>query len=171
VATLAEYGEMITLRLAAALIMRHEGFRPQAYRDTRGFLTIGYGTNLDAIGAPRQCKAAGLNYDSLRNGGEITEDEASVLMGNAVQYAIDCAGVAVRGFNAMPDNVQLAIVDMVYNMGLSKFGEFHKLIAALESGNWADAAQEMKDSAWFYQVGNRAKDDITLVETAIGVTA
>lgn len=162
---------MITLRLASALIMRHEGFRPQAYRDTRGFLTIGYGTNLDAIGAPRQCKAAGLNYDSLRNGGEITEDEASMLLGGAVQYAIDCSGVAVHGFNAMPDNVQLAIVDMVYNMGLGKFGEFHVTIAALEAHDWQSAALAMANSAWFHQVGKRAADDIKLVESAIGVTA
>ncbi len=162
---------MITLRLAAALIARHEGLRTQAYRDTRGFLTIGYGTNLDSAGAPRQCKAAGVNYDALRNGSEITEGEARTLLGSAVQYAIDCSGVAVHGFNLMPDNVQLAIVDMVYNMGLHKFGEFHKLISALESGNWADAASEMKASAWFYQVGQRAVDDIKLVESAIGVTA
>jgi lysozyme len=31
-----------------AEIKRHEGFRPMAYRDTEGFLTIGYGLNLDA---------------------------------------------------------------------------------------------------------------------------
>ena len=162
---------MITLRLAAALVARHEGFSPQAYRDTRGHLTIGYGTNLDAVGAPRQCKAAGLNYDSLRNGGEITEDEGKELLGNAVQYAMDCAGVAVHGFNSMPDNVQLAIVDMIYGMGLWKFGEHHSIIAALEAHDWTAAVVAMEASAWFYREGQRADDDIALVRSAMGVTA
>lgn len=30
------------------LIRKHEGFRASAYRDTRGYLTIGYGRLIDA---------------------------------------------------------------------------------------------------------------------------
>ena len=44
------------------LIRKHEGFRASAYRDTRGYLTIGYGRLIDA-----------------RRGGGITRDRKSVV--------------------------------------------------------------------------------------------
>jgi len=162
---------MVSLESVCKLIARHEGFRGVAYKDTKGNLTIGYGTNLDGLGAAEQCRLAGVDYESARAGDAITPMQAGYLLKSAATHAMGCARVRVNGFDDMPDNVQLAIVDMIYNMGFSGFSQFRRTIASLEAKDWTAAASEMKQSAWFHQVGQRALDDIALVESANGVSA
>lgn len=163
--------DMVSLEQVTALLVRHEGYRDRAYKDSRGYLTIGYGTNLDAVGAAQQCKAAGVSYAAAIEGDPITREQGQTLLQRAARYAMDCAQVKINGFKNMPTNVQLAVIDQIYNMGLEKFGEFHKEIEALEARNWPGAVAAMTNSAWYHQVGQRARDDIALVESAIGVTA
>jgi lysozyme len=157
---------MVSLDQVTAILAKHEGFRATAYKDTRGFLTIGYGTNLDAVGAQNQCAMAGFNYLAVRDGAPITQSQALSLLQKAARHAMDCASIRVNGYADMPANVQLAVVDMVYNLGFAGFCEFRNMIAALEANKWSDAVQEMRCSAWFHQVGQRALDDISLVESA-----
>lgn len=55
------------------------------------------------------------------------------------------------------DNIRkLVIIDMCFNLGLTKLLKFKKLIAALESKLYTQAADEMMDSRWARQVGVRA---------------
>ena len=157
---------MIDIQKAIALIDKHEGFRAHWYHDTRGFVTIGYGTNLDAAGAIGHCKAAGLDWSALRAGQLITEDQARRLMEEAAQHAVHVALVIVVGLDEMPENVQLVVVDMVYNLGSAGFLEFHDMIAALGRRDWKAAAAAMKASAWYGQVQTRADDDIALMLAA-----
>ena len=45
------------------------------------------------------------------------------------------------GYDAMPDGVKLALLDMIYNLGPGGlFNGFPRLIKAIEAGNWAQAA-------------------------------
>jgi len=162
---------MVSLEAVCKLIARHEGFRGVAYKDTKGNLTIGYGTNLDGLGAAEQCRLAGVDYESARAGDAITPMQAGYLLKSAATHAMGCARVRVNGFDEMPDNVQLAIVDMIYNLGFSGFSAFRKFIAAVEERRWSDAVQEMRCSAWYHQVGQRAIDDMDLVGSACEVSA
>lgn len=162
---------MVSLDQVTALLAKHEGYRATAYKDTRGFLTIGYGTNLDAVGASSQCVLAGVNYGAARAGQPITQPQALLLLQKAARHAMDCANIRVSGFADMPANVQLAVIDMIYNLGFARFSEFHNTIRALEAYDWPGVVAGMKSSAWFHQVGTRATDDIALVESAITVTA
>jgi lysozyme len=162
---------MVSLDRVIATLAKHEGFRPTAYTDTRGFLTIGYGTNLDAVGASMQCQAAGVSFLGCRDGQPITSAAAQVLLQKAARHAMDCATIRVDGFGDMPENVQLAIVDMIYNLGFAGFSEFRNMIKCLEAQDWAGAVRNMRTSSWFHQVGQRALDDIALVESANTVTA
>jgi len=45
---------------------------------------------------------------------------------------------------------------MIFNMGLSRFMLFRKTINAIENKDFAAAADEMLDSRWAEQVGERA---------------
>lgn len=56
---------------------------------------------------------------------------------------------------------QYALIDMCFNLGISRFSRFKKMIAALKEGDYDRAAKEMLDSKWAKQVGQRA---ITLSE-------
>jgi lysozyme len=148
------------------LITRHEGRRASVYKDTEGNLTIGCGFNLDADNASAICSMFGLNWRNLRNGSaSLTDDQIDEIFEYQVNKAIGGALTLLPNFQNMPDQAQAVVVDQIFNLGLAGFSEFHLEIAALKAGDWAEAAAQMKDSDWYDQVPNRAKDDIALLES------
>ena len=60
-------------------------------------------------------------------------------------------------FRKLPDEVQQVLVNMMFNMGRPRLSGFKKFNAAIEAGNWIEAAKEGRDSRWYRQVTNRAE--------------
>ena len=118
------------------MIKRHEGLRLKPYKCSAGKLTIGYGRNLTDNG--------------------ISREEASILLAQDILNAqIDVC--KAFGFpTTKQESVYYALVDMMFNLGFSRFMKFKKMIAAIEAENWNLAADEMLDSKWAKQVGSRA---------------
>ena len=52
---------------------------------------------------------------------------------------------------------------MVFNLGAPKFSQFVLTIQAINNQDWATAAQQMQQSAWYGQVGDRAKADVAVM--------
>lgn len=50
-----------------------------------------------------------------------------------------------------------ALIEFVFNIGFSDFLKFKKTIRALVDQNYNKAANEMLNSLWFEQVGERAR--------------
>jgi lysozyme len=46
---------------------------------------------------------------------------------------------------------------MMFNMGLPRLSQFKKMKAAVDAGDWDEAANQMEDSRWYRQVQNRAE--------------
>ena len=67
----------------------------------------------------------------------------------------DCCALFLN-FSSLPDQVKRVLVNMAFNIGRSRLGKFKKLITAVNEGNWTKAADEMVDSRWYNQVGNRS---------------
>ena len=63
-------------------------------------------------------------------------------------------------FNTLTPTRQAVLIDMFYTLGLSRFGKFRKMIGALQAGNYAVAAVEMRNSGWYSQVGKRRADPL-----------
>ena len=116
-------------------IKRDEGFRARPYRDTRGVLTIGYGLNLDE---------------------GITEAEGAYLL--QVRVAGMGRDLEKRWppFDDQPPAVQVALVNMAYQLGVSGLLGFHHMLAALEAGQYQDAARYALESKWADEVPLRA---------------
>lgn len=114
----------------------HEGFRSKVYKDTKGIMTIGYGHNLEAKGlSQRACDV-------------IFEDDLADAIFDASKYAF---------YDKLNDARQAVVINMIFNLGSYRFGLFKKMIAALERGDYNDAAAEMLDSKWAREdVGERA---------------
>ncbi len=121
--------------LATKLIKKHEGLRLTPYRCSSQKLTIGYGRNLQDNG--------------------ITLDEAETMLQHDVGTAIKEAE-SLPFFASLNEPRQAVIVDMIFNLGLPRFGMFKKMIAAIEDEHWTVAAAEMLNSRWARQVGKRA---------------
>jgi len=127
--------------LALPRCKANEGFRSQKYTDSRGFLTIGYGFNVDA-GISEYAAA-------MLCGAQLAEAETD--LSNFVWYAsVD----AVR---------QSVLVELAFNMGIHKLQGFHNMLAACEKADWPKAASELQNSAWFTQVGHRGPQLVRLL--------
>ncbi len=120
-------------------LKRDERFVPHAYRDDRGYLTIGYGRLVDE-----------------RLGGGITEDEALILLDHDLEQAVTELDRALPWWREMPSAWQRGLVNMRFNMGLTRLLTFKKMLAALHAGDGERAADEALDSIWAGQVGERA---------------
>ncbi len=117
-------------------LKRDEGFRSKPYKDTVGKLTIGYGRNLDDVGISEREAEQLLKYDLV-----VADSD----MGN------------FYWFDDLTVNRQRALLNMMYNLGATKFKKFTKMIAAFETENYPLAADEALDSKWATQVGSRAE--------------
>lgn len=117
-------------------LRRDEGVRPKAYRDSVGKLTVGVGHNLDD--KPLSDHA----IDAI-----LEDDINDALAGMTTLYP----------WTAQLDDARRGVIaNMIFNMGAATFGQFHETINLIRAGRYAEAAEEMLNSAWAKQVGARA---------------
>lgn len=112
-----------------------EGDRGYPYVDTKGHVTIGRGRNLDVT--------------------PLSPDEIDFLYHNDHGKALQGART-FDWFEGLDEVRQMIVVDMIFNMGLTRFKGFVMTIRAIARGDYQTAAREMQDSAWFRQVPRRA---------------
>ena len=117
-------------------LKRDEGIRLHPYRCSANKLTIGVGRNIEERG--------------------ITEDESEYLLNNDLTICIEEVESVFTWYYYITDNRKRAIINMVFNLGLTKLLKFKNFIAAMEAKDYVTAGKEMLDSKWAKQVGNRA---------------
>ncbi len=121
-------------------LKKDEGFMPHAYQDTLGYWTLGHGRLIDK-----------------RLGGGITADEADFLLENdiiRVEVALD---KEFPWWRKCPDNVQLAMANMCFQLGIKKFKGFKNTLSLLKQGLYNQAADNALKSLWARQTPERAK--------------
>lgn len=136
-------------------IEQNEGFKADAYLDTSGRITIGYG---------RDVQDNPLTLDEwneiLPNG--ITTDQATDLMSNAINSVLEWLST-YKWWDSLTDNRKIALIDMAYALGKTHFLGFPKMILAVATGNYNEAATQMKNSHWYSQEPNRVDRDANLM--------
>ena len=126
-----------------------EGLKLKVYKCSNGFNTIGVGRNLDTNG--------------------ISEVEAMILLNSDTENCFEDLNKNIHLFFNLPENVQLAMLDMRFNLGHGGFFGFNKMIKALVKRDFKKVAIEMKDSEWYRKdVRNRAERLIAMVNNIIG---
>ena len=120
----------------AKQLLRDEGFRSRPYKDTVGILTVGIGRNLEAVG--------------------IRKDEAIYMLQNDIEECERHLDSTLPWWRYLPAARQSALVNMCFNLGVSRLLKFKKFLAALNQQKYEDAAKEMLNSKWAEQVGQRA---------------
>lgn len=118
------------------LLMKHEGLRLKPYKCTAGRLTIGIGRNLDDKG--------------------ISEDEAQLMLKNDIEYFTYECKEHIINFEQLSEVRQWVLIDMCFNLGIGGLLKFKNMLSAIETNDFNTAADEMLNSAWAGQVGNRA---------------
>ena len=118
--------------------------------------TIGIGFNLDRPDAKKKIQALGVNYSQVRSGSQtLDQKQIDQLFHDDINKAINGARRQISNFDSLPENKQMVIVDMVFNLGEPRFSKFKKTIQAIEKQDWQQTAEGMKSSQWFHQVGSR----------------
>lgn len=127
-----------------------EGFVDHAYQCPAGFWTGGYGRNLESHGfTPKAIEA-------LKPAGSISPELAELWLDDDARHAIADARIWYAAFDQLSENRQLCLANLSYNLGLRKLMQFRLMFRALKSGDFNEAANQMKDSRWYHQVGDRA---------------
>ena len=83
-------------------------------------------------------------------------DESDYLLANDIKICEEEATKVFKWFPSLTDDRQRAIINMVFNLGLTKLLHFKKFLAAMEAEDWEEAGKQMLDSKWARQVGNRS---------------
>jgi len=128
-------------------LKRHEGVSKWAYEDHLGYITTGVGRCLDP--------EVGIG---------LSDKEIDYLLQNDIERCykeLEC----LSWFPDLDPIRQEALVNMVFNLGLTRFLQFKKTLAYLAEGRYPEAADEMLDSKWARQVKNRAIELSEMIRT------
>lgn len=124
-----------------------EGVRYEIYLDHLGYPTFGIG-HLIREDDPEHGEATGTSVSESRVAEAFEQDVQTVLR--------DCAKL-YSDFNELPEEAQLVIANMMFNLGYPRLSAFKGMKAGVDSRDWNRAADEMIDSRWYKQVTNRAQ--------------
>lgn len=127
-----------------------EGRRLRVYKDTKGLKTVGIG-HLIKASDPQWLQ-------DLDVGDKITEEQLTELFTQDLAIALsDAKTIFEPVWDNFPDMAQEVIINMLFNMGRTRFLGFEKTIAYAYEMDWKNMATEMLDSKWArIDVGQRA---------------
>ena len=124
-----------------------EGCVYEIYLDHLGYPTFGIG-HLVTKNDIEFGWSVGTDVDEYRVHEVFEEDVQTVLS--------DCKKL-YHNFYDLPEEVQLIIANMMFNMGRTRLSKFKGMKRGIDDCDWQAAADEMVDSRWYRQVTNRAE--------------
>jgi lysozyme len=128
----------------AGELMYDEGVRAKAYRDSKGYWTIGVGHYL---GTDQSFSHLAWDMETI-----------FLTFLTDLNSAIFYTKKQIYNFDSLSVNRQRVLVNMMFNLGPNRFAGFKKMIKAIHDGNIRRAYKEMLDSKWARQdVPNRAR--------------
>lgn len=133
----AGYGPETTRDKLISRLKVDEGFRDKPYKDSRGFLTIGYGWCLDRE--------------------PMTMDEAEYVLNSKVSRKMIELAQAIPWITDLDEPRQGVLYNMAYQMGVAGVLAFRQTLAMVRAGQYQEAAAEMLNSAWARQTPERAQ--------------
>jgi len=129
------------------MLKLHEGVRNHVYVCTAGYETIGVGRNISESGLG------------------LTDEEINILLMNDIERVKKELSSSFGWFVDLDEVRQNAIIDMCFNLGLSRLNQFVKALDGMASKDYDKAADEFMDSRWSQQVGKRAVTITEMIRT------
>jgi lysozyme len=135
---------MIDLDALKVELKRDEGWKLNAYPDPIAIdghpFTVGCGHTGPEV-------HAGLCW---------TDAECEAALDHDIATALASLDLKLPWWRNLSPVRQRVLGNLCFNVGITRLMGFHKALAAMYDGNFKLAASEMKDSAWYRQVGARA---------------
>jgi lysozyme len=142
-------------------IANDEGVVYELYRCSLGHLTGGIGhliTEWDE------------EYYGMPVGTKVPHEQVDAWFAVDINRTLQDCEEIFPDFNDLPEEAQLVIANMCFQLGRPRLSNFVKFIAAINERDWIKAADEMEDSRWYKQTTARAERLIARIIT-LGVPA
>ena len=123
-----------------------EGVKYEIYNDHLGYPTFGIG-HLVRDSDPEAGAALGT---------PVSKDRVIEAFNQDVETVLNDCTILYGDFNELPEEAQLIIANMMFNLGRPRLTKFKGMKAGVDARDWKKASDEMIDSAWYRQVPNRA---------------
>lgn len=127
-------------------LRRHEGVRSHVYLCPAGYETIGVGRNI------------------AESGLGLSDDEIDYLLENDIKRCKQEL-IGLSWFIDIDPVRQDALINLCFNLGMTRLLGFKKAMAAMAVGDYDQAADEFLDSRWATQVGDRAIEVTDMIRT------
>lgn len=124
-----------------------EGCKYEIYLDHLGLPTFGIGALIKEHD-PEYGQPVGT---------PVTEERVRQRFSLDIAVTIEDCQVLYDDFDDLPEEAQLVIANMMFNMGRPRLSKFKGMKAGCDARDWNKMADEMVDSRWHDQVPNRAK--------------
>ena len=138
---------MMDIEILKKQLTEDEGCKYEIYLDHLGYKTFGIG---------HLCKATDPEND-LEVGSEVLEERVNECFLNDIEKVIEDCTILYDDFYTLPDEAQLIVANMMFNLGRPRLTNFIRMRKAINEGNFAEAKIQMLDSKWAKQVPNRAE--------------
>ena len=89
-------------------------------------------------------------------GTPVSENRVNECFDKDVEVVLGECRILYPDFDDLPEEAQLIISNMMFNMGRPRLSKFKGMKRAVDARDWMLAATEMVDSRWYRQVTNRA---------------
>lgn len=137
------------------LLISHEEKRSKPYDDKtgktlktgdiiQGKITIGVGRNIQDLG--------------------LSEDEIDYLLTNDINRVIKRLTKLFPQFDTFPKEVKLVLIDMMFNLGATRFRQFKNMIKAVKNKDWTKMRYEIENSRWCRQLPYRCQDNLKIID-------
>ena len=137
-------------------IHKHEGVVYAIYKDHLGHRTFGVG-HLITIDDPEWFQPEGTT---------VNEDRVMDVYMDDLATAFTTVKRLVPDICSHPEDVQLVLTNMAFNLGQHRLSGFKRMLKAVEEKNYKLASVEMLDSRWAKQVSRRANELSLMMESA-----
>ena len=128
----------------------HEGVRNKVYKDHLGIETIGVGRNLVDRG--------------------LSDEEVDYLLTNDITIVENELDNGLSWWRDLDEVRQRALAALAFNMGLQRLHGFVKMLDALQRRDYHAAADELLDSKYAKQVGERSNRVAEMIRTGADST-
>ena len=124
-----------------------EGIKHEVYLDHLGLKTVGVG---------HLCREDEPEFE-MEVGTPVSDERVQLLFERDIDSVrVDCIKL-YPDFDSLPDDAKLILANMMFNLGLPRLSKFKLMKAAVDAGDWEEAANQMEQSKWYRQVPNRAE--------------
>jgi len=124
-----------------------EGVVHEIYLDHLGYPTFGIG-HLVRESDPEH---------GLPTGSPISSERCVEAFDSDIETVLSDCNILYPDFEDLPEEAQQIIANMMFNLGRPRLSKFVGMKRGVDAEDWDTAADEMVDSRWYRQVGERAE--------------